>query len=234
MLVLANRVNDGYNKPRMSTPRKTTYRPKNPLHNVVPFAEHLYYDRGGNVRIKEDDRIDVPPDANGLPKRDEFVRMILGSVASEFVWSTAEYDIHHIAWPHANYRLSDELFDATPRVWRERGINLLDLSRQQHDYIHLYSRPLPKPPIDVMVQEELELSGRSKLLAISLLSPEEQKRGYVDERREAVREAVYLDTLCSVAETQLGRVHTIEQLAAFTPAEARVEIAKNIGILRIR
>ena len=88
--------------------------------------------------------------------------------------------------------------------------------------------------MDVMVQEELELSGRSKLLAISQLSSEERQNGEIDERREQRRREIYLDTLPQVAETQLGRVHTIAQLAMFTPAEARVEIAQNIGVLRVR
>ena len=218
----------------MPASRHHLYRPKNPLRNVVPHAESLYIDRSGSVRIHDKDRMKVPVDTHGLPRREKLVNILLGSVASEFVWSTAEYDIHHIAWPHANYRLSDELFDATPRVWRERGINLLDVSRQLHDYIHLATQPFSPPAMDVMVQEELELSGRSKLLAISQLSSEERQNGEIDERREQRRREIYLDTLPQVAETQLGRVHTIAQLAMFTPAEARVEIAQNIGVLRVR
>lgn len=218
----------------MPASRHHLYRPKNPLRNVVPHAESLYIDRSGSVRIHDKDRMKVPVDTHGLPRREQLVNMVLGSVASEFVWSTAEYDIHHIAWPHANYRLSDELFDATPRVWRERGINLLDLSHQLHEYIHLATQPFGPPAMDVMVQEELELSGRSKLLAISQLSSEERQNGEIDERREQRRREIYLDTLPQVAETQLGRVHTIAQLAMFTPAEARVEIAQNIGVLRVR
>lgn len=218
----------------MPASRHHLYRPKNPLRNVVPHAESLYIDRSGSVRIHDKDRMKVPVDTHGLPRREKLVNILLGSVASEFVWSTAEYDIHHIAWPHANYRLSDELFDATPRVWRERGINLLDVSRQLHDYIHLATQPFGPPAMDVMVQEELELSGRSKLLAISQLSSEERQNGEIDERREQRRREIYLDTLPQVAETQLGRVHTIAQLAMFTPAEARVEIAQNIGVLRVR
>ena len=218
----------------MPASRHHLYRPKNPLRNVVPHAESLYIDRSGSVRIHDKDRMKVPVDTHGLPRREQLVNMVLGSVASEFVWSTAEYDIHHIAWPHANYRLSDELFDATPRVWRERGINLLDVSRQLHEYIHLATQPFSPPAMDVMVQEELELSGRSKLLAISQLSSEERQNGEIDERREQRRHEIYLDTLPQVAETQLGRVHTIAQLATFTPAEARVEIAQNIGVLRVR
>lgn len=218
----------------MPASRHHLYRPKNPLRNVVPHAESLYIDRSGSVRIHDSDRMEVPVDTHGLPRREQLVNMVLGSVASEFVWSTAEYDIHHIAWPHANYRLSDELFDATPRVWRERGINLLDVSRQLHEYIHLATQPFGPPAMDVMVQEELELSGRSKLLAISQLSSEERQNGEIDERREQRRREIYLDTLPQVAETQLGRVHTIAQLAMFTPAEARVEIAQNIGVLRVR
>ena len=218
----------------MPASRHHLYRPKNPLRNVVPHAESLYIDRSGSVRINDIDRMKVPVDTHGLPRREKLVNILLGSVASEFVWSTAEYDIHHIAWPHANYRLSDELFDATPRVWRERGINLLDVSRQLHEYIHLATEPFDPPAMDVMVQEELELSGRSKLLAISQLSSEERQNGEIDERREQRRHEIYLDTLPQVAETQLGRVHTIAQLATFTPAEARVEIAQNIGALRVR
>lgn len=218
----------------MPASRHHLYRPKNPLRNVVPHAESLYIDRSGSVRIHDSDRMEVPVDTHGLLRREQLVNMVLGSVASEFVWSTAEYDIHHIAWPHANYRLSDELFDATPRVWRERGINLLDVSHQLHEYIHLATQPFGPPAMDVMVQEELELSGRSKLLAISQLSSEERQNGEIDERREQRRREIYLDTLSQVAETQLGRVHTIAQLAMFTPAEARVEIAQNIGVLRVR
>ena len=119
-------------------------------------------------------------------------------------------------------------------MWRERGINLLDVSRQLHEYIHLATQPFSPPAMDVMVQEELELSGRSKLLAISQLSSEERQNGEIDARREQRRREIYLDTLPQVAETQLGRVHTIAQLAMFTPAEARVEIAQNIGVLRVR
>ncbi len=218
----------------MPASRHHLYRPKNPLRKVVPHAESLYIDRSGSVRIHDSDRMEVPVDTHGLLRREQLVNMVLGSVASEFVWSTAEYDIHHIAWPHANYRLSDELFDATPRVWRERGINLLDVSHQLHEYIHLATQPFGPPAMDVMVQEELELSGRSKLLAISQLSSEERQNGEIDERREQRRREIYLDTLPQVAETQLGRVHTIAQLAMFTPAEARVEIAQNIGVLRVR
>ena len=120
---------------------------------LVEISPLLKFDARGRVRAS--DKIEVPLDEFGIPRRVELMRQVLATLETAHHW-TGGYDVHHLAWERDNYRhiiLDGELIGAS-----YRGCSSLKIiiPRQLHNYIHLVSEMPPVPEIEIMRQYALE------------------------------------------------------------------------------
>jgi hypothetical protein len=120
--------------------------------SLVPLLELSEHLASKGDRIRGIDLLDVPLDEHGIPKRTEFVKMVLGTIATDHYW-TGFVDIHHLAWPGIDYHNMRE-GDDRYMAMKYRGCATLKVRvpRQLHNYFHKVTHQPPLPSVDVMRQ----------------------------------------------------------------------------------
>lgn len=205
----------------MSYERRLSDMDNRSLAHLVKKTPMLEY-RGNGAVCKE--KIEVPLDEYGIPRRVELMRKVLGTLEVAHHW-TGDYDLHHIAWPGVNYRkITDSNGELVGSYYRGAGSLKVMLPRQMHNYLHAITLPPPMPTFDVMRQYAHEHDQVSRLYdAIS-------KRSYDDFpelaqlpfwRQEELRGESYLRKLDTMTNGEVGLMPNIDYLADLTIQEAR-------------
>ena len=184
---------------------------------LVDLSPHLTIIDG---RIRGVDRIGVPRDANGIPKRVEFLRDVLGTIATNHYW-TGYVDVHHLAWPGSDYRgIQTDAEQSLGASYRGGAALKIRLPRQLHNYIHRISLEPPIPSIDVMQQWVLEQTQIDRLyntIKHTSLSDFEVD----DDAKELWRYSSYMAKLEEMRDGQLGLMPDREHLSRLEIDDAR-------------
>lgn len=183
-----------------------------------------------NNRIHGIEPLEVPLDENGIPKRAQFVKMVLGTIATDHYW-TGYLDVHHLAWPGAAYRNLRADQDRYMAM-RYRGCATLKVRapRQLHNYFHKITLEPPVPSHDVMRQWVLEQSQVDRLYdTISLSNLAEANVD--DETKEMWRRSSYIAKLESMRDGELGLMPSREDLSRLDINAARHTLR---GIARVK
>ncbi|MBC7764514.1 hypothetical protein H7Y29_02260 [Microbacteriaceae bacterium] len=194
---------------------------------LLELSDHLILQNG---RISGINRIEVPLDEHGIPKRTEFVKMALGTIAADHYWS-GFLDVHHLAWPGANYRdlnYADDRYMAL----KYRGCATLKVRvpRQLHNYFHKISFEPPVPSADIMHQWLLEQNQVDRLfdtICISSLSQFDINH----DAKEEWRKSSYIAKLEQMRDGELGLMPDREMLSRLELHHARQALR---GIARVR
>lgn len=189
-----------------------------PIMDKTPMLER----RGSRIVCPE--KIDVPLDEYGIPRRVQLMRRVLDTMETQHIW-TGGYDVHHMAWPGVWYRkLLDEDDGMFGSAYRGAGSLKVRLPRQLHNYVHTISEPPPMPDEEIIKQYALEHGQVSRLYdAIKLTSYEDfpELAALPFQNQERLRQESYERKLESMADGEIGLMPDTEYLAALTIAQAR-------------
>ena len=191
-------------------------------------------------RIKCIDKLEVPLDDNGIPRRVALMGAVLNTIYMEHIW-TGGYDLHHVAWPGKEYRqgfgLDGELIGA---AYRGSGSLKVLLPRQLHNYVHRITEPPPTPDLDVMRQYALEHNQVDRLfetIRISNYDDKEHLSQLPFITQERIRYDSYKSKLEDMEDGQVGLMPDREYLAQLTISQARPvlrSIARVVGLSNAR
>lgn len=202
--------------------------------SLAPLVEKtdLLVMRSGSVVCPE--KIEVPLDEHGIPRRVTLMRQVLDTLNTQHIW-TGEYDLHHVAWPGAEYR---ELVDSDGTMvgsrYRGAGSLKVRMPRQLHNYVHATTNPPKMPDIDVIRQYGIEHYDADRLYNTIKLTNYDDKEelACLDfEVQERLRADAYQRKLDAIKPGQLGVLPDLGYLAGLSIQEARPVLR---GIVRVQ
>jgi hypothetical protein len=184
---------------------------------LVELSSHLTI--VGN-RIRAIDMLKVPLDGNGIPKRADFLRDVLGTVATNHYW-TGYVDIHHLAWPGNDYRtIQTDEHESLGAAYRGAAALKIRLPRQLHNYIHKISLEPPIPPIDVMRQWVFEQTQIYRLYDTVRLSNLDKFEAD-DATKESLQYRSYQEKVAVMRDGKFGLMPDREHLSKLELEDAR-------------
>lgn len=206
----------------MSFERGLTVRDGHPLAPLLDHTDMLTVTSRGKIVCS--DKIDVPLDEYGIPQRTEFIRQVLGTVASSYIW-TDPHDLHHLAWPEAGYKD----IGAVGSIYRSAGLLKAIVGRQLHIYTHHASNPPGKPPLENMRQFALEI-GQVERLYDTIKVGSYKNFAELDrlpfEEQEQLRQQSYQRKLEDMLPGEVGVMPNKEHLSKLHVSEARPLLRK--------
>jgi hypothetical protein len=201
----------------MSSGERFTRADEQSLVPLLDLSDHLVAENG---RVRGIDKLEVPLDEYGIPRRTEFVKMVLGTIATDHYW-TGYIDVHHLAWPGANYRnIKDP--DDKYMAMKYRGCATLKVRvpRQLHNYFHKITVEPPTPSQEVMRQWLLEQSQVDRLydtIRLDNLST----FNVDDDTKEEWRRSSFIAKLETMRDGELGLMPDREELRTLHIRQAR-------------
>lgn len=199
---------------------------------LLPFAPHLYIE--DNV-MKTTLQFETPVNQYGIPQRELLVYQLIGSVASDHVW-TGYYDLHHIANPRSDYLRKGGEWNPYSAAAQFRNTESLMVRqvRQLHMYAHLMVRK-PQMLDDTVHEAFLHEHGHMKYLyRIVNITHEEAIAGRIDPRLEETRGINYQVALRGTQPSEVGHLPKHDFLASLTVAEARAFLQYKLQPLNLR
>jgi len=195
----------------------STRRGEQSLAPMVRLSE-LLDRRDGQLVVLE--KIPVPVSEHGIPLPRELIRDVLASLATKHIW-TGHYDVHHVAWPEAEYkRINKETDSVLGGQYRGTAALKIRLPRQLHNYIHTVTEPPAIPDSDVMeqwVREKWQVDRLYDTVSLKSLSDINMP----EEERERYRFSNFQQKLELMEDGHLGLMPEREGLAAMEISTAR-------------
>lgn len=195
---------------------------------IVELSDHLALVKNQVIGV---DLLSVPLDQYGIPRRDAFVTMALGSIATEYIWRGFE-DAHHIAWPRANYQIGGKgQHQSKASQFRECESMKVRVPRQLHNYFHKVTLPPPVPSEEVLRQYLTEQIQVKALYQVATL-PFEQHHDSDEQTKDEWRKKRYLAKLEVMKSGEVGHMPDLELLATMDFNEARALLRDKACIKR--
>lgn len=105
---------------------------------------------------KRHEKLPTPVDDRGIVDAERLIAVGMQSVSPEYDWRepfTANdkrpyNDIHHLHWPKTRYPATEE--NATAKEFRNLHINLVNVPRVFHNWLHVVTEPPAVPEQEVM------------------------------------------------------------------------------------
>ena len=176
-------------------------------------------------------KIEVPVNQYGVPDREKLMEQVVANVPDGVLWG-GQYDLHHVAWPRAEYRgirtHQDEWAGAN-----YRGTSLLKvyLPRKLHDHVHKATEIPDVPDVDVIEQWTSENRMIGRLYGII-----KAERVFENSRRrvpDSWKYNEYLYMVEKMRDGELGVLPDKEVLFEYDLPEAQIALRSLASALRV-